>query len=145
MRLPTQEEYNVGLQKYQKLYAKINLVNSVGQDLGTWESVVIGNPSFTIDSTSSIRRTCSFSVAATNGRGLNTELKDGAQIWLDTYLKIYLGIEDMRTGKIIYTNMGKYMLENPHRVYSATDNTFTIKGMDMMCKLTGLRNGNLEG
>ena len=145
MRLPTQEEYNVGLQKFQKLYAKINLVNSVGQDLGTWESVVIGNPTFTIDSTSSIRRTCNFTIAATNGRGLNAELKDGAQIWLDTYLQIYLGIEDMRTGEVIYTKMGKYMLENPHRVYSATDNTFTIKGIDMMCKLTGLRNGNLEG
>ena len=145
MRLPSKDEYNVGLQNYQKLYAKVNLINSLGQDLGSWEGVIVGNPTFTVDSTSAIRRTCSFSIVATNGRGVDTEIKDGAKIWLDTFIQVYLGIENNRTQEIVYTNMGKYMLENPHRVYDATNNTYTIKGVDLMCKLTGLRNGNLEG
>ena len=41
--------------------------------------------------------------------------------------------------------MGIYMVNNPSKVYSADSNTLTIQGIDMMAKLTGLRNGNLEG
>ena len=51
----------------------------------------------------------------------------------------------MRTNKIEYTNMGIYLINNPQRVYSATDNTLTIQGVDLMAKMTGLRNGNLQG
>ena len=41
--------------------------------------------------------------------------------------------------------MGIYMVDNPTKVYSATDNSFNIKGVDLMARMTGLRNGNLEG
>lgn len=51
----------------------------------------------------------------------------------------------MRTNKIEYTNMGIYLINNPQRVYSATDNTLTIQGVDLMARMTGLRNGNLQG
>ena len=54
-------------------------------------------------------------------------------------------IEDILTGDIVYTNKGIYLINNPSQVWSAVDNTITISGLDLMAKLTGLRNGNLEG
>ena len=51
----------------------------------------------------------------------------------------------MRTKEIVYTNMGKYMLDNPREVYTASENTFTLKGVDLMCRMTGLRNGVIGG
>ena len=56
-----------------------------------------------------------------------------------------VGQKNIRTKEIEYTNMGIYLINNPQRVYSATDNTLTIQGLDLMAKMTGLRNGNLQG
>ena len=141
MRLPTQAEYEVGLQRFQDLYAKIRLVNTKGQSLGEWETSVVGNPTFTIDSSSAIRRTCSLTLLSKGRRDFESSVREGKDIWLNTYVQVYLGIEHMRTKEIVYVNMGKYMLDNPREVYTATENTFTIKGVDLMCQLTGLRNG----
>lgn len=42
---------------------------------------------------------------------------------------------------VVYTNMGIYLVENPSVSYDATNNVLSISGIDMMAKLTGLRNG----
>jgi hypothetical protein len=143
--MPTQDEYNVGLQRSRNLYAKIRLVNTNWQELGEWESAVIGSPTFTIDAKSAIRRTCNISLAATDIKGIDHAVGFGKDIWLSTYFQIWLGIENLRTREVVYTNMGIYLVDNPTKVYSATDNSFTIKGVDLMSRMTGLRNGNLEG
>lgn len=140
--MPTQEQYNTTKQRARKLYAKINLLNYRFQTVDEWENVVVGNPTFNNDSNSDIRRTCSISLIPIDK---SFDVAYGNKIWIDKYIQIYLGIEDIHTKEIIYTNMGIYMVENPSKSYSATDNTFNIQGIDLMAKLTGLRNGNLEG
>lgn len=141
----TQSEYDASLQRYRKLYAKVRVLNTNWQELYEWESAVVGSPTFKIDSTSSIRRTCSLTLASKNTSGVTHGVGFGQDVWLDTYFQVWLGIENMITKEVVYTNMGIYMIDNPTYSYSATDNTFTIKGVDLMCKMTGLRNGNLEG
>ena len=143
--MPTQKEYEVGLQTYRNLYAKIRLINTDWQELSEWESAVIGSPTFTIDSQSAIRRTCNITLASTDIEGIDHAVGFGKDIWLTTYFQIWLGIEDVHTKEVIYTNMGIYMVDNPTLNYSATDNSFNIKGVDLYARMTGLRNGNLEG
>lgn len=60
-------------------------------------------------------------------------------------MQIDIGQENMRTHEIEYTNMGIYLINNPQHVYSPTENKLTLSGIDLMAKLTGLRNGNLQG
>lgn len=138
----TQEEYNVSLQPTRVLHTKIIVKNYDFSDFGNLEGVVVGFPSFTIDSESNIRRTCSISLIPT---AQTFEIKSGSAIWLDKYIQVYVGIEDITTREPIYTNMGIYLIDNPERVYSATDNTLSFKLVDLMSKLTGMRNGYLEG
>ena len=138
----TQEEYNVSLQPTRVLHTKIIVKNYDFSDFGNLEGVVVGFPSFTIDSESNIRRTCSISLVPTSQ---TFEIKSGSAIWLDKYIQVYVGIEDIVTKEPIYTNMGIYLIDNPERVYSATDNTLSFKLVDLMSKLTGMRNGYLEG
>lgn len=138
----TQEEYNVSLQPTRVLHTKIIVKNYDFSDFGNLEGVVVGFPSFTIDSESNIRRTCSISLVPTTQ---TFEIKSGSAIWLDKYIQVYVGIEDIVTKEPIYTNMGIYLIDNPERVYSATDNTLSFKLVDLMSKLTGMRNGYLEG
>lgn len=138
--MPTQEEYNASRQRERKIYAKINLLNFNFQIVDSWENLVVGSPSFSINSESDIRRTCSLSLIPLDS---SFDIAYGNKIWLDKYIQVYLGIK--YRNEIVYTNMGIYLINNPNRVYSAIDNTLSFEGLDLMSKLTGLRNGNLEG
>ena len=140
--MPTQSEYNVTKSRTRKFYVKFDLLNYKLQTVGNLDGVIIGTPSFSIDATSDIRRTCSLSIEQIDS---SFDIKQGNKIWLDKFVKIYIGLEEISTGIVQYTNMGVYMINNPSRAYSAVTNTLTIDGLDLMAKLTGLRNGNLEG
>lgn len=140
--MATKEEYKVSVQPLRILHTKIIVKNYDFSDVGNIEGEVIGFPSFNIDSESSIRRTCSISLIPISQ---TFEIKSGSAIWLDKYVQIYVGIEDVATQEIVYTNMGIYLIDNPEKAYSATDNTLSFKLVDLMSRLTGMRNGYLEG
>ena len=140
--MPTQLEYNLSKQNTRIKYFKIVLLNYRFQNVGELTGDTIESPSFTIDANSDIRRTCSITFTP---RDSSFDISQGNKIWLDKYVQVFVGQKDMRTNKIEYTNMGIYLINNPQRVYSVTDNTLTIQGIDLMAKLTGLRNGNLQG
>ena len=147
-------QYNVALQQGRIIHSKIYILNYDLQRVAEIEGVVLDGGTFTIDATSDIRRTCSIQVAPTDssfdliaGDSVEASVKNAnAKIWLDKYFQIFIGIEDEKNKrKPVYTNMGIYLIENPQQAYSADSNTLTISGVDMMAKLTGLRNGYLEG
>ena len=51
----------------------------------------------------------------------------------------------MITGEIEYTNCGVYIIDAPSYNYDAATNTLSLSLLDLMAKLTGLRNGYLPG
>lgn len=142
MTILTQDEYNVAKQTNRYLHIKINLLNHKFQLVDELSGTLIGTPTFSINSESDIRRTCSFSLVPTTS---SFDIKNGNKIWLDKYVQIYIGIENNRNNEIVYTNQGIYLVNNPNTVYTAVNHTITIQGLDLMAKMTGLRNGNLEG
>jgi len=141
--VPTQNEYNVAKQNGRIIHSKIYLLNFKLQKVDEISGLVLDGSSFSIDATSDIRRTCSISIVPINS---SFGIEYGGKIWIDKYVQIYIGIEDNKNNnEIVYTNMGIYLINNPNRVYNATSNTLNISGLDLMSKLTGLRNGNLDG
>ena len=138
----TQDEYNVVKQTNRYLHMKINLLNYKFQIVDELSGTLVGDPTFTVNADSDMRRTCAFSLVPTDS---SFDIKNGNKVWMDKYVQIYIGIENSRTDDITYSNQGIYMVHNPNSIYSATNNTITIQGIDLMAKLTGLRNGNLEG
>lgn len=102
---------------------------------------VIDFPSYSINADSDLRRTCSVSVYPSDS---SYDLKQNGKFWLDKYFTIF--IEASGEGEYLYsTNLGYYLIGNPQKVYSPTENKLTFQGIDLMAQLTGLRNGNLEG
>lgn len=140
--MPTQQEYNVVKQVSRDIRAIFSIYDSSFAKVGNIEGVVLGTPSFTNNSTSDIRRTCTVSLHPIDS---SFDLVYGSKLWLDKYVKIELGIYDIQNSEYVYTNMGYYIMDNPSQSYSATDNTLIFSGSDLMAKLTGLRGGNLEG
>lgn len=139
--MPTQLEYNLSKQPMRLNRIKVKLLNHEFQVVGDLTGDLVETPSFTIDSNSDIRRTCSIIITPTDS---SFDIKKGNKIWLDKYVQIFIQQFDV-WGNEYETNMGIYLITNPQRLYSLTDNTITMQCVDLMAKLTGLRNGNLEG
>ena len=138
-----QREYDVATQNGRIIHTKINVLNFDFQVVGKISGVVLDGSGFNIDATSDIRRTCSISLVPTD-RSFNVEY--GSMIWLDKYVQVFIGIEDnINNNEIVFTNLGIYLINNPDQIYDATNNTLTINGVDLMAKITGIRNGYLEG
>lgn len=140
--MPTQLEYNLTKQNFRVIRIKINLLNSKFQVVGELTGNVVENPSFSIDSNSDIRRTCDISIAITDS---SFDISQGNKIWIDKYIQVYVGLKNVLTDEIEYTNMGIYLINNPQTTYNIDGNILKFQGIDLMSKLTGLRNGNLEG
>ena len=131
----SQDEYNVAKQQARELHAKINLLNFNFQTVDELSGVVLPSSTYSIDSTSDIRRTCNISLIPIDS---SFDIAEGNKIWLDKYIQVYIGIKNVLTNEIIYTNMGIYLVDNPTRVYDPANNAMTIKGVDLMAKMTGM-------
>ena len=67
------------------------------------------------------------------------------QIWLDKFIRVYSGIESIVTGEIVWTNLGLFIIDAPTYRYSADTNTLSLSLLDLVAKLTGVRDGYLPG
>lgn len=136
-----QQEYNVALQNGRIIHTKINILNFNFQTVGEISGVVLDGSTYNIDATSDIRRTCNITFVPTDS---SFDVKQGSLIWLDRYVQVFVGIEDdLNNGEVVYSNLGIYLLNNPEQNYDATNNTIVISGVDLMAKITGMRNGYL--
>ena len=136
----TQAEYNVAKQQSRELYYKFSLLNYKFQKVDELYGVVL-NSSWSISSTSDIRRTGTIALTPDNETAY--KVQSGSKIWMDKYVQVHIGIKDYITDKVVYTNMGIYLVNNPSQTYNAVDNTITLQLVDLMANITGLRKGNV--
>lgn len=114
-------------------------------------SGVAENISFSNDSTSDVRRTASITITLDSGytnTGVLNEIyfSAGNGYWFDKYLNIAIGVKNEATdGEIEYVTQGTYLINEPSISYDATTNSLSFQAIDLMSKLTGMRNGNLQG
>ena len=135
------EDYNVLKQQYIKKYIRLELLdfqyNIVDELSGNMTKCSIN-----VDSNSDLRRSCDLAFVVTTS---TFDIKAGSKLWLDKFCRPYVGYENMRTGEIQWYNQGIYLVNNPQWSYNASTNEISMQALDLMSKLTGLRNGNLEG
>lgn len=70
----------------------------------------------------------------------------GGKIWIDRYVKIFIGIDDYTQSpqKTVWYKFGVCLIDQPVRLFSATDYTISFNTLDLMGRLTGLRQGQLN-
>lgn len=137
----TASEFNVARQRIQDKYIKIELLNSDFQVVDSLEGVAM-NGSINIDANSDIRRTATLKFVITDS---SFEVNPGGKIWLSNYIALYLGTLSLAENSIIYSKIGVFVIDAPSYEYDATNNSIELTLLDLMSKLTGLRNGYLEG
>ena len=137
----TTAQLSTSLQNIQSRYVKLELLNYQFQTVNALEGVCTSG-SFSINANSDIRRTGSLVLVVT---GSDFEVQSGGQIWLDKYIRVWIGIMSLITGEIEYTNCGIYIIDAPSYSYDPSTNLLSLSLLDLMSKLTGIRNGYLVG
>lgn len=137
----TSNQFNTSLQNIQSRYIKLELLNYQFQTVDNIEGVCTGG-SISIDANSDVRRTGSVELVITDS---SFEVASGGKVWLDKYIRVWIGTASLITGDIEYTNCGIFIIDAPSYQYNPSTNTLTLSLLDMMAKLTGVRNGYLPG
>ena len=137
----TQDDYNILRQSYIKQYIKLDLLDFNMNVVDKLSGNLI-ELSVTVDANADLRRSCECSLVVTDS---SFEIKPGSKIWLDKYIRPWIGYLNIRTGNIQWYNQGIYLINAPSYQYDAATYTLSFSGLDLMSKLTGLRNGELPG
>ena len=137
----TQQQYKILKQPILERYIKLYLLNFQLQRVNEISGNLI-SCSVSGDGNSDLRHNCDVSLVVTDS---SFDIKAGGQIWLDKYIQPYVGTRDISTNEIVWENQGVYLINAPSWSYDATTNVLSFSGLDLVSKLTGLRNGALEG
>ena len=137
----TSLQYKTTKQTIRNKYIKINLLNFNYLIMDSLEGNVIDGE-IDINANSDIRRTCNVSFILTDS---SFNVQAGGKVWLDKLFQIYIGIEDINSNEIIWNNMGIFLINKPSYKYDAQTKTMSFEGLDLMAKMTGIRNGYIMG
>ena len=146
--MPTQSQYDVTLQTIRDIDCKIAVLDYdfalIDEISGRTSSL-----SVSVESESDVRRTANIDINLKNdtSRAQNASFywTQGTRYWFDKYVQIYSSTKDIRTGNYVWVNQGIYCVNSPTVAYDATSNSLSFQAVDLMSKMTGMRNGQLEG
>ena len=78
-------------------------------------------------------------------RGNQYGVANHIKIKSDKYIRVWIGTLAFSTGEVEYVNCGIFIIDAPNYEYDTSTNTLTLSLLDLMAKLTGMRNGYLPG
>ena len=137
----TTSQYSSSKQPIRNLYISVDLLDANYMVVDNFKGYITdGN--IAIRASSDIRRTCEITLVVSDS---SFDIQSGGKIWLDKSIQIYCGIYDMRTQEISWNNMGIFLINKPTFTYDATTKIMRFQGVDLMSKITGLRNGTIIG
>ena len=137
----TTTQFQAAMQNIQSRYIRLELLNYQYQTVDSLEGVCTAG-TISIDANSDMRRTGSVVLVVNNS---TFEVNPAGKVWLDKLIRVWVGTLSFITGEVEYTNCGIFIIDAPSYNYDPSTNTLTLSLLDLMAKLTGVRNGYLEG
>ncbi|MBR0596969.1 DUF5048 domain-containing protein [Sinanaerobacter chloroacetimidivorans] len=138
---PTQNDLRVFRQSDHIIYIKLELLDKNYKVIDNLQGEMIDG-SHTEDSESDIRNTASISFILKDASYLTGNHR---KIWLDQYVKLFIGVLYQRSQDILWYSMGTFLFNENSYTYDATTKTLSVNLLDLMSKLTGIRNGQTKG
>ena len=146
--MPTQKQYDVTLQPVRQIDCKIAVLD---YDYALIDEIsgVTTNIQLNVNADSDIRRTANISINLKDDIAQNQNhafyWTAGNVYWFDKFIQIYTSIKDIRTEEDVWVNQGIYCINAPSIDYDATSNELSFQAVDLVAKMTGMRNGQMQG
>lgn len=137
----TQNDLDIVNQNTKELFAKIELLNKEYKVIYSLEGNLISD-SFSISTESNVRRTYSIDLVVDDTSLLIGQDK---KIWMDKYIRPYVGIKSLRTKEIVWYSKGIYTMLDSSYSFEATSRKLSLSCSDLMSELNGDRNGTIVG
>ena len=135
----TQTDVDIVNQHAKELFAKIELLNKEFKVVYSLEGNLISD-SFSISTDSNVRRTYSMDLVVDDVSLLVGENK---KIWMDKYIRPYVGIRNLRTQEIIWYLKGTFTMLDSNYSFDETNKNLSLSCSDLMSELNGDRNGTI--
>lgn len=136
-----QQDIDLLFQKSKDIYVKIQLLNKDFLVIDELCGETISGD-ISIDSQSDIRRSLNLELLVKNNSLLTNE---GGKIWIDKFVRIYMGLYHLRTQKIVYYPLGVFLFNDNTFTYNSTTQTLSVNCLDLMSLMTGTRRGQVSG
>lgn len=137
----TNQQFKSILQTIQNRYIRIELLNYQFQTVDEISGVVTAG-NIQCDADADVRRTGDITMVVTDS---SFEVESGNRVWLDRYLKVWIGIEELVGTDIVWTKCGIFIIDAPSYQYDLSTHTLQLSLLDLMAKMTEVRNGYLPG
>jgi hypothetical protein len=136
-----QKDIDILFQTNKDLDSKVELLNHNMKVIDSFEGNLISD-SFSADSSSDIRKTYSCDIHVSDS---TFQIGKDKKIWIDRYVRPYIGIKYLRTGEIIWYKIGTFVFNDTNYKYDETSKTLSLSCSDLMCTINGDRGGEVEG
>ena len=133
----TQSDVDIVNQNVKELFAKIELLNKELKVIYSLEGNLISD-SFSISTESNIRRTYSMNLVVDDTSLL---VGNDKKIWMDKYIRPYIGIKSLRTKEILWYLKGTFTMLDSNYSFNETTRELSLSCSDLMSELNGDRNG----
>ena len=146
--MPTQKQYDTTLQRVRQIDCKIAVLD-YDYTLLDEISGITTSIRLNVNADSDIRRTADISINLKDDISKNQNhafyWTAGNSYWFNKYVQIYTSIKDIISGEDVWVNQGIYYVNAPSITYDAISNLLSFQAVDLVAKMTDMRNGQLEG
>ena len=140
--IPQQSDLQLLLQSNRDVYAKIELLEKPSFKIVGNLDGVLTEDDYSVDADSDIRTTYNLKVFVKDSSFV---IGSSNKIWLNKYIKVYIGIYSIRLKVIVYYPIGVFLFNSANYSYNATTKELSLSCVDRMTELTGERNGQVSG
>lgn len=137
----TQNDMQLLRQSVKNIYSRIELLNDNFTIIDAIHGYATAG-TISIKADSGIRRTCNLTLVLADDSLLRGEEK---KVWLNKYIRVFIGYQNARTGVVQYYNQGIYLFGEHSYQYDSTNRVLQLTCYDLMSRLTGLRSGQMLG
>lgn len=146
------EDFRLIRQSPKDVFVKVELLNKQFKILESLHTHLISDH-LNIDNESKQRRTYTCDLHVTDSSFTSRKMQekgaflvgDDKKIWIDKYIRIYYGIQSVRTGEITWWLLGTFTYIDMNYTYHSTDNTLSLSCGDLMSEYDGTKNGVIGG
>ncbi len=140
--IPQQSDLQILKQSDRSVHSKIELLSkSTFKVLEQLDSELLDDD-YSIDANSDIRITYNMKLHIKNS---TFTISSNNKIWLDKYIKVYIGLYSIRLKEVVYYPVGIFAFSTGNYSYNATTKELSLSCVDRMAELTGDLNGQLSG
>lgn len=138
---PTQQDIKIIKQITKTVFIKVELLNKQMKILDVIQGNLISD-NLNVDSESKQRRTYSCELYITDTSFL---LGEDKKIWIDKYIRVYYGINEIRTQETNWWLIGTFSYSDVNFSFSETEKKLSLSCIDLMADFDGTKNGQIDG